>query len=167
MVRTISAATCTVAFVGLVTTGCGSRAGAGLPTQQFSDQANAACQRLEVMVRAIPAPKAGDLPTLGAYTQGLVRSYQAYLAQLTPLVAMAADRAMLQQRWIDPQTQQFAALEPLLGQLVTAATRGDKVDVTAISAKLATLPDTTTAIQAFQRQYGVGSCADLLDDFHG
>lgn len=166
MDRTHAQTAAVAAVLGLLATGCGSR-GSALPTRQFSDRANAACQRLEVRVRAIPAPTAGHLPTLAAYAEGLVSSYADYLAQLTPLVSRAADRAALQQQWITPQTQQFAASEPLLTQLIDAAKTGDTAGVTAIRAKLAALPDATSAIEAFQRQYGVGDCADLLDDFRG
>lgn len=142
-------------------TSCGS---SGLSRTSFDQQANAICTRVDAQVKQIAPPNSSDLRSIATYASATETAYQSYLTQITALAQRAHDRKEIEESWVTPANQDFAAEKPLLDGLVTAANSGNTDQIAAAIKNLQKVTDHTASIQAFQKKYGATECSTLLDD---
>lgn len=142
-------------------TSCGP---SGLSRTAFDKQANAICTTVDAQVKQIAPPNKDDLASIGTYASATERAYQSYLTQITALAKKAKDHKEIEQSWVTPANQDFAAEKPLLDALVTAAEAGNADQIATAIKNLQKVTDHTASIQAFQKKYGATECSTLLND---
>lgn len=160
MKRAVSGVAVLAAGTALLTA-CGS---SGLSRAAFDEQADAICTSVDRQVEQIAPPNSDDLASIGTYAAATERAYQSYLTQITALAKKAKDHKEIDQAWVTPANQDFAAEKPLLDALVTAAGTGDEDKIATAIKNLQKVTDHTASIQSFQKKYGATECSTLLND---
>lgn len=135
-----------------------------LSKADFVAQANALCGDVLGKLQALPQPtSAADYAALSAQIRGTLELGPRYLTQARALVKHAPDPDELTAKWISIDASDFATSEPLLRQMLAAASAKDSDKVQQLATELSAKAADHSSEVSYLKNYGLTDCAKLED----
>jgi hypothetical protein len=123
---------------------------------------DAVCLATDTKLRALPQAKnRQDYAALLTDFSSTGPIFDAYFAQVTPLVAQSVDRDKLTTKWLAVEKDDYARQQPLVNDMISALQAKNDSSISAVEKQLEKVTVHTGDIVGFFRQYGLHDCADM------